>query len=63
MNYSTIFQTCIYGRNMMSKKITIDISDEIYEFLKIKSDESESIEMVAATYLEEGINLEKTLQQ
>ncbi len=47
----------------MSKKITIDISDEIYEFLEIKSDESETIEMVAATYLEEGINLEKTLRQ
>ena len=57
------FQKCIYGRNMMSKKITIDISDEIYEFLKIKADESETIEMVAATYLEEGINLEKTLRQ
>ena len=47
----------------MSKQITIDISDEIYEFLEIKADESETLEMIAATYLEEGINLEKTLRQ
>ncbi len=47
----------------MSKQITIDVSDEIYEFLKIKADESETIEMIAANYLEEGINLEKTLRQ
>jgi|GEM_PF-2736890 len=47
----------------MSKTITIDISDEIYEFLEIKSDESETIEIIAANYLEEGINLEKTLRQ
>jgi hypothetical protein len=34
-----------------------------YEFLKTKSDDSETIEMIAVTYLEEGINLEKTLRQ
>ena len=47
----------------MSKQITIDVSDEIYEFLKIKADELETIEIIAANYLEEGINLEKTLRQ
>jgi hypothetical protein len=47
----------------MSKQITIDVSDETYEFLESKSDESETIEMIARTYLEEGINLEKTLRQ
>ena len=47
----------------MSKQITIDVSDEIYEFLASKTDETETIEIVAATYLEEGINLEKTLRQ
>ena len=47
----------------MSKQIILDISDEIYEFLEIKADESETIEMVAANYLEEGINLERTLRQ
>jgi predicted CopG family antitoxin len=47
----------------MSKKITIDISDEVYEFLKTKADETETIEMIAVSYLEEGINLEKTLRQ
>lgn len=47
----------------MSKQITIDVSDDIYDFLESKSDESETIEMVAASYLEEGINLEKTLRQ
>ncbi len=47
----------------MSTQITIDISDEIYEFLSSKVDETETIEMIAATYLEEGINLEKTLRQ
>lgn len=47
----------------MSKQITIDVSDEVYEFLKIKADESETIEMIAVNYLEEGINLEKTLRQ
>lgn len=47
----------------MSKQITLDISNEVYEFLKIKADETESIEMIAINYLEEGINLEKTLRQ
>ena len=47
----------------MSKEITIEISDEVYEFLRSKSDDTETIEMVAATYLEEGINLERTLRQ
>jgi hypothetical protein len=47
----------------MSKQITIDISDELYEFLESKADDSETIAMIAADYLEEGINLEKTLQQ
>lgn len=47
----------------MSKQITIEISEEIYDFLATKADESETIEMVAANYLEEGINLEKTLRQ
>lgn len=51
------------GEKIMSKQITIEISDEIYEFLNIKADETETIEMIAATYLEEGINLEKTLRQ
>jgi hypothetical protein len=47
----------------MSKQITIDVSDEVYEFLKIKADETETVEMIAVNYLEEGINLEKTLRQ
>ncbi len=47
----------------MSKQITIDISNEVYEFLKIKADESETIEMIAVNYLEEGIDIEKTLRQ
>lgn len=47
----------------MSKEITIEVSDEVYEFLHSKSDDTETIEIVAATYLEEGINLEKTLRQ
>lgn len=47
----------------MGKQITIEISEEIYDFLVIKADESETIEVVAANYLEEGINLEKTLRQ
>ena len=47
----------------MSQQITIEISDEIYEFLSSKSDDNESIEDVAISYLEEGINLEKTLRQ
>jgi len=47
----------------MSKQITIEVSDENYEFLNSKTDEDETIEMVAASYLEEGINLEKTLRQ
>ena len=47
----------------MSKQITIEVSDEIYKFLDSKSDENETIEMVAASYLEEGINIEKTLRQ
>lgn len=47
----------------MSKQITIEISNEMYEFLEIRADESESIEEVAVGYLEEGINLEKTLRQ
>jgi len=47
----------------MIKQITIDISDEVYEFLKIKADESETIEMIAVNYLEEGIDIEKTLRQ
>ncbi|MEO1926065.1 MAG: hypothetical protein ABGY08_08785 [Gammaproteobacteria bacterium] len=47
----------------MSKQITIDISNEVYEFLKIKADDSETIEMIAVNYLEEGIDIEKTLRQ
>lgn len=47
----------------MSKKITIEISDEMYSYLELKADETDTIEMVAASYLEEGINLEKTLTQ
>jgi hypothetical protein len=47
----------------MNKQITIDISNEFYEFLKIKADDSETIEMIAVNYLEEGIDIEKTLRQ
>ena len=47
----------------MSKQITIEVSDEIYEFLISKSDEDEPLEAVAVSYLEEGMNLEKTLRQ
>ena len=46
----------------MGKQIIIEVSDEVYEFLASKADENESIEMVAVGYLEEGINLEKTLR-
>ena len=47
----------------MSKQITLEISDEVYDFLKIKADETETIEIIAVNYLEEGINLERTLRQ
>jgi len=47
----------------MSKHITIEVSDETYAYLNSKSDENETIEMVAASYLEEGILIEKTLRQ
>lgn len=47
----------------MSKQITIEIDDDIYEFLSSKTSDTETIEMVAADYLEEGINIEKTLRQ
>ena len=47
----------------MSKEITIIVSDEVYEFLKLKSDELDTVEVLAAEYLEEGINLEMTLRQ
>lgn len=46
----------------MSNQITLDISDEIYAFLKTKIDETETIEMVALSYLEQGIEIEKTLR-
>ena len=46
----------------MDKQITLDVSDEIYEFLRSKADESETIEMVALSYLEQGIEIEKTLR-
>lgn len=47
----------------MSRQITLDVSDEIYEFLQTKADETESIEMVAISYLEQGVEIEKTLRQ
>lgn len=46
----------------MSNQITFDVNDEIYEFLSSKTDESETIEMVALSYLEQGIEIEKTLR-
>lgn len=46
----------------MGNQITLDISDEIYTFLKTKIDETETIEMVALSYLEQGIEIEKTLR-
>jgi hypothetical protein len=45
----------------MSKEIILEVSDEIYAFLQIKTDDGETMEDVAISYLEEGINLEKTL--
>ena len=47
----------------MSRQITLDVSDEIYEFLRTKADETETIEMVAVAYLEQGVEIEKTLRQ
>ena len=47
----------------MSKQITIEISDQIYEFLELKADETDTIETLASEYLQEGINLEMTLRQ
>lgn len=47
---------------MMSEQITLIVSDEVYEFLKTKTDETEAIEMVAVSYLEQGIEIEKTLR-
>lgn len=47
----------------MSKEITIEITDEIYEFLELKADITDTIEILAAEYLQEGINLEMTLRQ
>jgi hypothetical protein len=46
----------------MTKQITIEVSDETYEFLESKTDETETVETVAVEYLLEGINLEKTLR-
>ena len=47
----------------MSKEITIIVSDEVYEFLELKSDDTDTVAVLAAEYLEEGINLEMTLRQ
>ena len=47
----------------MSKQITIDIDDDMYDFLASKANDSETIEMIAVDYLEEGISIEKTLRQ
>jgi negative regulator of replication initiation len=47
----------------MSKKITIEIDDDLYDFLASKVTDSETIELLAVDYLEEGINIEKTLRQ
>lgn len=47
----------------MSKSITIEISDEAYRFLMSKADESETVEMLATEYLEQGISIEQTLRQ
>ena len=47
----------------MSKTITIEISEETYNFLMSKSDESETVEMLASEYLEQGISIEQTLRQ
>ena len=46
----------------MSNQITLNVSDEVYEFLKTKTDENETIEMIALSYLEQGIEIEKTLR-
>ena len=46
----------------MNKQITLDVSDEVYEFLRSKADETETLEMVAVSYLEQGIEIEKTLR-
>ena len=47
----------------MSRQITIEISDEIYSFLESRSDDEETVEMIAAEYLEQGISIEQTLRQ
>ena len=47
----------------MSRLITIEISDKIYEFLQSKADDADTVETLAVEYLEEGIKLEMTLRQ
>ena len=39
----------------------IIVSDEVYEFLELKSDGNEPVKILAAEYLKVGINLEMTL--
>ena len=46
----------------MTKIITIEISDEMYNFLQSKSDEEETVEMLASEYLEQGVSIEQTLR-
>ena len=46
----------------MTKIITIEISDEMYKFLQSKSDEEETVEMLASEYLEQGVSIEQTLR-
>ena len=47
----------------MSKTISIEVTGEVYEYLAMLADAGESIGQLAVGYLEEGINLEKTLRQ
>lgn len=46
----------------MSKTITIEISDEMYQFLASRADEEDTLEMLATEYLEQGISIEQTLR-
>ena len=47
----------------MNKVIAIEVDEETYAFLQSKVNADESIEMIALDYLQEGINLERTLRQ
>ena len=47
----------------MSKTITIDINDEAHKFLMSKSDDPETVEILATEYLEQGISIKQTPRQ